>query len=109
MLATWQQLNQGPLESFLLQKTKIILWVSLSLIFLDQITKIWVVENICYRGDDVCQEADGSFRVVDYAPSSGSEGEIGDIRLEVEMDLNLRRASAVEKKGAGGAEAESRI
>ena len=27
----------------------------------------------------------------------------------VEMDLNLRRASAVEKKGAGGAEAESRI
>ena len=56
---------------------------SLSLIVLDQITKIWVVENICYRGDDLCQEADG-FRVIDHASSSGVDGEIGDIRLDVE-------------------------
>ena len=66
------------------QKTKIILWVSLSLIFLDQITKIWVVENICLRGDDVCQEADGAFRVVERPASDDRERRIGDIALDVE-------------------------
>ena len=68
------------------QKTKIILWVSLSLIFLDQITKIWIVENICLRGDDVCQEEDGVFRVVESSASSDREVQIGDIALDVEGD-----------------------
>lgn len=66
------------------QKTKIILWVSLSLIFLDQITKIWIVENICLRGDDICQEEDGAFRVVERSVSSDRETRIGDISLDVE-------------------------
>ena len=66
------------------QKTKIILWVSLSLILLDQITKIWVVKNICPRGDDVCQEADGEFRVVELPVRAEKETRIGDIDLEVD-------------------------
>ena len=66
------------------QKTKIILWVSLSLILLDQITKIWVVKNICYRGDDVCQEADGEFRVVERPAPANSDTSIGDIVLDVQ-------------------------
>ena len=67
-----------------MQKTKIILWVSLSLIFLDQVTKIWIVKNVCPRGDDVCQEESGSFRVVERSLREGETSVVEDVSLKVD-------------------------
>jgi signal peptidase II len=66
------------------QKTKIILWVSLSLIFLDQISKIWIVNNVCPRGDDVCQEEKGEFRVIERGVRDGETSLIEDVSLKVD-------------------------
>lgn len=65
-------------------KTKIILWVSLSLIFLDQISKIWIVNNVCPRGDDICQEEAGAFRVVERALPEGDQNAVENVALAID-------------------------
>lgn len=68
-------------------KTKIILWVSISLIFLDQISKIWIVNNVCPRGDDICQEEAGAFRIVERALPEGEENPIENVALAIDGDV----------------------
>jgi signal peptidase II len=65
-------------------KTKIILWVSISLIFLDQISKIWIVNNVCPRGDDICQEEAGHFSLVERNLPNGQSNAIENVDLEVD-------------------------
>jgi signal peptidase II len=65
-------------------KTKIILWLSLSLVFLDQISKIWIVNNVCPRGDDICQEAAGHFSLVERNLREGESNAIENVDLAVD-------------------------
>ena len=60
----------GQYGAVLQIKTKIVLWVGLSLLVLDQITKIWIVDNICLRGDETCQIETGD---LDLAPHPKDE------------------------------------
>jgi signal peptidase II len=65
-------------------KTKIILWVSLSLVFLDQVSKIWIVNNVCPRGDDICQEEAGHFSLVERTLPDEESNVIENVDLAVQ-------------------------